>query len=107
MASVIDDPNGRKRIQFVARDGSRKTVRLGECSKRDAEQICRHIEALAAASINGQPLERGTAVWLRDIGQQLHERLARAELVATRSRGDGAKLGGFIDAYIAGRPDVK
>lgn len=39
MASVIADPNGGKRIQFVAADGSRKAVRLGKCSQRDAERI--------------------------------------------------------------------
>ncbi|MCC7351124.1 MAG: hypothetical protein IT446_11190 [Phycisphaerales bacterium] len=53
MASAIEDPNGRKRIQFVAADSTRKTVRLGKASMRDAEQVCRHVEALAAATING------------------------------------------------------
>ena len=30
MASVVNDPNGRRRILFVAPDGSRRTVRLGK-----------------------------------------------------------------------------
>ena len=29
MASVVNDPNGRKRILFVAPDESRKAIRLG------------------------------------------------------------------------------
>jgi integrase len=104
MASVIQDPNGRKRIQFVASDGSRKTVRLGKCSRRDAEQVCRHIEALAAATISGQPVSRETAVWVSGIGHKLHDRLARAGLVKARA---AIELGAFIDAYIAGRVDAK
>lgn len=107
MASVIEDPNGRKRIQFTAANGSRKTVRLGKASQRDAEQVCRHIEALAAATISGQPVSRETAVWVSRIGDKLHDRLVRAGLVEARAAVNGAKLGPFIDAYIAGRNDVK
>ncbi len=107
MASIINDPNGRRRIQFTAGDGSRKTVRLGKCSQRDAEQIGRHVEALAAATINGQPVSRETSVWVSGIGAKLHERLARAGLVKARAGIEGTKLGPFIDAYIAGRVDAK
>jgi len=87
MASVIQDPNGRKRIQFMAADGRRKTVRLGRASRRDAEQICRHIEGLVASSISGQPVSRETAVWVGGIGSKLHDRLARAGLVEGRLAG--------------------
>ena len=45
MASISNDPNGRRRILFVATDGSRKTVRLGKCDRKSAESICRHVEA--------------------------------------------------------------
>lgn len=64
MASIGMDPNGYRRVLFVAGDRSRKTVRLGKCSERDAQQVCRHVEALAAATVHGQPLPRDTAVWL-------------------------------------------
>ncbi len=107
MASVIGDPNGRKRIQFVAGDGSRKTLRLGKASQRDAEQVCRHVEALLVATIHGQPVNRETAVWERGIGHTLHERLSRVGLVQARAALEGTKLGPFIDAYIAGRVDAK
>lgn len=106
MATIGKDPNGHRRILFVAHDGSRKTVRLGKCSERDAEQICRHVEALAASSINRQPVSRETSVWVRDIRDQLHDRLSRAGLVEPRLAG-GSALGTFIDAYIAGRTDTK
>lgn len=37
MASVIADPNGRKRILFVASDGSRKAIRLGKATAKQAD----------------------------------------------------------------------
>ncbi len=107
MATIGTDPNGHRRILFVAADGSRKTVRLGKCSQRDAEDICRYVEALAAAAMNGQPVSRKTAVWLGEIGDTLHDRLARAGLVTARAAVGATKLGAFIDAYLAQRVDVK
>jgi len=81
MASVVNDPNGRRRIQFVSPDGKRKTIRLGKIDRKSAESICRHVEALLAAKISGQPVPRDTAVWLTVIGEKLRQRLVRVGLV--------------------------
>jgi len=81
MASIADDPNGRRRVQFVAPDGSRKTVRLGKIDRKSAEGICRHMEALLSAKIGGQPVPRETATWLSGIGDSLREKLAAVSLV--------------------------
>ena len=43
MASVVDDPNGRRRILFVAPDEKRKTIRLGKIDRRTAESVARHV----------------------------------------------------------------
>jgi len=107
MATIGTEPNGYRRILFVAADGSRKTVRLGKCSQRDAEQVCRHVEALAAATIHTQPVPRETAVWVRGIGHKLHDRLARAGLVEARAGGGSVKLGPSIKAYLESRVDLK
>ena len=107
MAAIGHDDGGRRRVLFVAKDGSRKTVRLGEISERDAEQICRHIEALNTASITGQSAPRDTAVWLTGIGDALHDRLARAGLVEPKEKPSAMALGAFIDEYIGHRPDLK
>ncbi|MGQ9649523.1 MAG: tyrosine-type recombinase/integrase [Phycisphaerae bacterium] len=107
MATIGTETNGHRRILFVAADGSRKTVRLGKCSQRDAEQVCRHVEALVAATINGLPVPRETAVWVRGIGHKLHDRLARAGLVEARAGVETVKLAQFIDGYIAQRQDLK
>ena len=107
MASIGSDSNGRKRILFVAPDGSRKTVRLGKASQRDAEQICRHVEALVGSSINGQPLQRETAVWLQGIADTLHDRLARTGLIKAREVIGAHKLGATLTGLVAGRNDLK
>ncbi len=107
MASIGTDPNGHRRVLFVAADGSRKTVRLGKVSQRTAEQAQTHVEELLSASINRHPIARQTALWLAEIGPRLHDRLARAGLVAPRAAIEGTKLAGFIDSYIAGRVDTK
>jgi len=81
VASIANDPNGRRRIQFVAPDESRKTIRLGKCDRKSAEAIARHVEALLAAKIGGQPIPRDTAVWLAGIGSSLRDKLAAVGLV--------------------------
>lgn len=107
MATIGTEPNGHRRVLFVAADGARKTIRLGKVSQRDAEQICRHVEALAGTSIHTQPLPRETAVWLRDIGDKLHDRLARAGLVEPRAGRGAVKLEASITAHLDGRVDLK
>lgn len=104
MASITNDPGGRRRILFVAPDESRKTIRLGKIDRKGAESICRHVEALLAAKIGGQPVPRGTAAWLADIGPALRAKLSRAGLVEAPRR---ALLSEFLKAFILSRPDVK
>src|SRR5262245_63420120 len=100
MASIANDPNGRRRILFVAPDESRKTIRLGKCDRKSAEAIARHVEALLAAKIGGQPVPRDTAAWLADIGTALRDKLAAVGLVESLKR---ATLGEFLDSFIGNR----
>jgi integrase len=104
MASIANDPKGRKRILFVAPDEIRKTIRLGKCDRKSAEAIARHIEALLAAKIGAQPIPRDTAVWLSGIGESLKVKLAAVGLIEAPKR---AALGEFLRSYILSRPDVK
>ena len=103
MAS-IGDPNGRRRIQFVAPDGSRKAIRLGKIDRKSAESICRHVEALLSAKVGGQTTPRDTAAWLSALGDALKAKLAAVGLVDAPKR---AILGEFLRGYILSRPDVK
>jgi site-specific recombinase XerD len=104
MASVIDDPNGRRRIQFVAPDNRRRSIRLGKCDRRSADAICRHVQALLSGKINGQPLSRETAHWLTSIGASLKEKLASTGLIELPKQ---ALLDEFLKGYVLSRRDVK
>ena len=53
MASICNDPNGRRRILFLNARGERKTTRLGKAQRRFAESVKIKIEDLVNASIAG------------------------------------------------------
>lgn len=86
MASVANDPNGRKRILFVDADENRKAIRLGKCDRKSADAIARHVEALLSAKIGGQTMPRDTAAWLTNIGAKLRDKLASVGLVEPLQR---------------------
>lgn len=100
MASIVDDPNGRRRIQFVGTDAKRKTVRLGKIDRKGAESICRHVEALLSAKIGGQPIPRDTTNWLPAIGDALRDKLAAVGLIEARA---ARAVGAFLTAYLEQR----
>jgi integrase len=105
MATIGNDPNGRKRILFVAPDGKRKTVRLGKVSRRQAEAVKLRVEALNAALISRCPIDGDTAAWVAGIGDGLAKKLAAVGLIPERAA--PARLGEFLESYAAGRTDVK
>jgi integrase len=107
MASISTGPNGCRTIQFVARDGKRKSIRLGKVPMKTAEEVRRRVEYLHAASVNGTAPDGDTANWLASIGDELHARLAAVGLVAARVSAVKPRLKAFIDAYVAGRTDAK
>ena len=80
MASIINDANGLRRIQFVAPCGARKAIRLGKIERKSAEAIGRHVEALLAAKLCGETIPRTTAVWLTQCGDTLKAKLAAVGL---------------------------
>ena len=55
MASIANDPAGRKRIIFYDKNGDRKAIRLGKCSKKTAEEVRTRVESLNTAIIAGVP----------------------------------------------------
>lgn len=104
MASIVNDPDGRRRILFVNADGDRKTIRLGKCDRKTAESFCRHVEALLAAKQTGESLKPITTAWLAGIGTKFRDRLAVVGLIDTPKR---VALGEFLKSYVLSRPDVK
>jgi integrase len=104
MASISKESNGRKTIQFVGGDRKRKSIRLGKVTQRDAEHFRLHVERLVAAAIHGGSIPRDTAIWLRDLPNAMHDRLAAVDLVEARGT---SNLGEWIGQYIDSRTDAK
>jgi integrase len=109
MASIANDPGGRRRILFVAPDGSRKTVRLGKVSQRFAAGVKLRVEHLLAAKLTGQAPDADTARWVAGLDELLAERLAAVGLIPRTepSEASSSTLAGFIAQYIADRPRMK
>jgi len=107
MASICNDPNGCRRILFVAPDGTRKTIRLGKCAKKDALTVKLRVESILSASISGGSIDRDTAVWLSSISKELRERLVRVGLVEEVKPDAVTSLGAFIDSFLGSRADLK
>lgn len=105
MASIGNDPNGHRRILFVAGDGSRKTIRLGKVTMKQAEAFKVKAEALIGAGITGN-MDDETSRWLAAMDDRMHARLAAVGLVKTRAP-SRVLLGTFIDEYLAQRTDLK
>jgi integrase len=103
MASVVNDPNGRKRILFVDAEENRKAIRLGKIDRKSAEAVARHVEALLSAKIGGQPLPRDTAAWLGIIGAKLRNKLAIVGLVEKQQR---VTVGEFLTNWLEGKKSI-
>ena len=98
MATIGTDPNGRRRILFVAGDGKRKTVRLGKVSQRQAEAFKVRLEVLVGQRITGT-LDDETARWVAGLEDDAHAKLAAVGLVPTRNR-SVTTLGAFLTDFF-------
>ena len=85
MASVISDPNGRKTDSVCGGDGSRKTIRLGKATTRQAEAVKVKIEqlVLAATGVTGV-IDDETANWLTGLDDSIYDKPAGVGLVGGR-----------------------
>lgn len=104
MASITNEPIGRRTVQVVGIDGKRRSIRLGKVSKRHAEAVRARIEELIACQKTGQPRPAELTEWVETTEDALHTRLVNAGLVSERHR---ATLAAFIDDYIDSRTDTK
>lgn len=81
MATLGCDKNGTKRILVVIPDGSRRTIRLGKCSKKDAESFKSKVEDLISFRILGRQPDEATSAWLAGLAPFMRDRLVRVGLV--------------------------
>jgi integrase len=105
MASITNRPNGHRWIQWKAADGARKTLRLGKCAQRVAEQHQRVVESILASAAAGLAVEQEVARFLADLPDELRERYVNCSLIP-RSQGAKVKkltLGQFLQSYFESR----
>lgn len=106
MASIARDKNGRRRVLIVDKNGKRQTIRIGLCSLADARTVAAHIDELNAAVIQSRTPVHRTVEWASEVGNILHDRLARVGLVEPRAKRQ-TTLAAFFDDYLETRNDVK
>ena len=104
MASINNEPNGRKTIQFVRADGKRPKIRLGKTSRKAAEAFKVKVEHLVSASITGYPIDDETSRWLAGLDDRIINRLAEVGLTTPRG---SDRLGEFLEKYLRTRTDLK
>jgi len=107
VASIIREPNGRRRIEFFDHKGARKRVRLDKVDQKKAEAVRTRIDQLVAGKVAGHGIDRDMAIWLTEIDTKLHARLERSGLIAGRAEPEATTLGPWIERYISGRTDAK
>lgn len=107
MASVANDSNGRRRVQFVHPDGRRPAIRLGKVSKRTAESFARRVEQLLECLRLNQPIDAELATWASDLDDQTAAKLTKYGLLPEKVSRNAMALGPLIRDYINGRNDVK
>ncbi len=105
MASISRDPSGNRSIQFIGKDGRRRTIRLGKVTQHLAETIKIKVEALVAAVKAALPIDNETATWLSKIDDELAGKLAAVGLIGGRQA--CPTLGEFLEKYTADRGDVE
>ena len=89
MASVTKIGKGKqppRAIDFVdPADGKRKRVRLGVVTYDVAQQAALRVEKLLSAKTLNQSIDSETAVWLRGVSGDVHDRLAKVGLCESRT----------------------
>lgn len=107
MASISNDPGGKRRILFTLPNGDRKAIRLGKVSQRIAEGIKYRVEQLIEALHYKHPVEGELAKWVANLEPTLAQKLARVGLITAPACTAGLSLGEHLTNYFAKRADVK
>ena len=107
MASISNDPGGRRRILFVDPIGERKAIRLGKVSQRSAESFKGRVEQLLESLILKRPMDSDLAEWVTELHPRLAKKFAKVGLIAKPEAKAAATLGPFLSDFTARRIDVK
>ena len=84
MAGISKDSNGKKRIVYYNAKKKQECIRLGRVPMRTAHTIKIHVENLLAARASNVSVVSETSDWLREIADDLYDKLVQRGLVAPR-----------------------
>ncbi len=104
MASISNDPGGRRRVLFFDSNGERRTLRLGQCSKQQANTVRGHVENLVAAKTTRAATAAETAHWLAGLDDVMADKLAEVGLIPRR---ESQTLGGWLNKFMETRASLK
>lgn len=90
----------RKRILFRDGTGKQKTLRLGKCSQRAAEQALAGFERVLQAHRTGTTLHGDGVRWLESIDDRLHARVVALGLTEPREDVEAITLGAMLEAFF-------
>jgi integrase len=101
MAWIVNEGNGRRRIDF--RDDQRKirSLRLGECSARDAERALGKFELVLRADRLNSVMDADAVEWLEGLSDQMYARIVRLGLVQPRKSAIVVTLDELLNRYMA------
>lgn len=109
MSSVYKQGN-----TYVLRVGvghARQVRRLGDLTREGAKTVAHHVRQIERSRKAAVPLPAATAVWLREISDDLHAKLAGLGLVEPSNRPDDGgismTIGRLWDDFFERRPDLK
>lgn len=87
------------RVLFVDDRGRRRTVYLGKMDAGTARTVFGHVDHLCTAAVTGTPPHRGTMIWLSQLSNKLHGRIAAAGLVEPREPESQTTVGDLVDRF--------
>ena len=72
-----------------------------------AQTVKCHVEELVSSKLRGTSIADETSKWLRDIGDDLHSKLAKLGLVTARGPDTVSTVAEYKQAFVASKPHIK
>jgi integrase len=114
MASLRFETNGKRegyRLQFYGVDKRKKSIWLGELTKKQAESWQNQVEHLISSRASGSAMKAYTAAWLGELPERYLSKLVAAGLVdrpqAEPEPETMPTIGGLCDRFIASKRAAK
>jgi integrase len=98
MASISNDPNGKRRILFTDANGKRQTIWLGTMTKKAAISLLARIEELVQNRIAGVHPSAELLAWIRSLPDLMRRKLVRVGLLDAAPA--TLTVEGLIDRFI-------